>query len=153
MVEADPPQTVRELARLFGVGGSTISRHLNAIGKVKELDKWIPCEPTIGRMLESLNTCYFDNGAFFRQDRDDRRKRILYDDRRRSAQWQDKNERPNETPKPSIHPKKTTMAAWWTMFGIVHYKFLKTGETIIAEKYCAEVEVMHQKLIEKQPAL
>ncbi|VDO84279.1 unnamed protein product [Heligmosomoides polygyrus] len=50
MVEADPRQTVRESAPHFGVDGSPISRHLNAIGKVQKLDRWIPHETlTLGR--------------------------------------------------------------------------------------------------------
>lgn len=57
MVEADPRQTVRELAQHFGVDGSTISRHLNAIGKVKKLDEWIPHELTAGQMLKRHDTC------------------------------------------------------------------------------------------------
>lgn len=32
----------------------------------------------------------------------------------------------------------------------IPYKFLKTG---LSQKYCDEVEMMHQKLIEEQPAL
>lgn len=39
------------------------------------------------------------------------------------------------------------------MAGLVHYKFLKTDEPITAKNYCAEIEVMHKKLIEKRPAL
>lgn len=56
-------------------------------------------------------------------------------------------------PKPSLHPKKTIETVGPTMAGIVHCKFLRSGETITAERYCAEIEVMLQKLMEKQPAL
>jgi len=42
---------------------------------------------------------------------------------------------------------------WWSADGIIHYKFLNPGETITAEKYCHEIDEMHQKLREKHPAL
>ncbi|VDP14384.1 unnamed protein product [Heligmosomoides polygyrus] len=57
MVEADPCQTVEEQAQRFSIDGSTISRHLNAIGRVKKLDKWIPHELTAGQMLKRHDTC------------------------------------------------------------------------------------------------
>ncbi|VDP15116.1 unnamed protein product [Heligmosomoides polygyrus] len=57
IVEADPRQTVNGPAQQFGVDGSTISRHSNAIGKVKKLDKWIPYELTARQMLERHDTC------------------------------------------------------------------------------------------------
>ena len=45
------------------------------------------------------------------------------------------------------------VTVWWSIAGVIHYNFLKPGETITAEKYCREIEVFHQKLSEKQPAL
>ena len=56
-------------------------------------------------------------------------------------------------PKPSLHPKKVMVTVWWSAAGLIHYNFLKPGETITAEKYCSELDVVHQKLSKKQPAL
>ncbi|EYC42682.1 hypothetical protein Y032_0522g2904 [Ancylostoma ceylanicum] len=42
VVEADTPQTPRELAVRFGVSKQTMLDHLNRIGKVKKLDRWVP---------------------------------------------------------------------------------------------------------------
>ncbi|VDO99656.1 unnamed protein product [Heligmosomoides polygyrus] len=57
MVEADPCPTVVELAKHFGVDGSTISRHSDAMGKVKKLDEWIPHElTTAGQILKRHHT-------------------------------------------------------------------------------------------------
>ena len=36
---------------------------------------------------------------------------------------------------------------------MIHYSFLQPGETITAKSYCREIDVMHEKLMKKQPAL
>ncbi|ETN75459.1 hypothetical protein NECAME_12370 [Necator americanus] len=43
-VEANPCQTVRGPAKQHSVNPATISRRVNAIGKVKKMVKWIPRE-------------------------------------------------------------------------------------------------------------
>jgi histone-lysine N-methyltransferase SETMAR len=45
------------------------------------------------------------------------------------------------------------VTVWWSTAGVIHYNFLKPGETITAETYCSEIEIVHQKLSQKQPAL
>ena len=42
---------------------------------------------------------------------------------------------------------------WWSSAGLINHNFMKSGETIIAEKYCREIDEMHQKFTRKQPAL
>ena len=45
------------------------------------------------------------------------------------------------------------VTVWWFSAGLTHYTFIETSKTITAEKYCREVDEMHQKLTHKQPAL
>lgn len=45
------------------------------------------------------------------------------------------------------------VTVWCTKPIIVHYMFLKTEAAITAEKYWTEIEMVHQKVIEKQPVL
>ncbi|XP_035727341.1 histone-lysine N-methyltransferase SETMAR-like [Vespa mandarinia] len=42
---------------------------------------------------------------------------------------------------------------WWNAQGVIHYSFLQPGETITAMSYCREIDVMHEKLMKKQPVL
>ncbi|MBJ3206178.1 hypothetical protein JGB62_24305, partial [Salmonella enterica subsp. enterica serovar Give] len=53
---------------------------------------------------------------------------------------------PKHMPKPTLHPKKIVETLWWCATGIIHYWFLKCGETINAEKYCTQLDAMHDKL-------
>ena len=44
IVEDNPRKTVREIAKELEIDIATVSKHLEAIGKVKKLDKWVPHE-------------------------------------------------------------------------------------------------------------
>ena len=158
MVERDPHVTVRELAEELSVGVATISRHLNDIGKTKKMDKWVPHELTESNrtrryeissalLLRNTNDPFLDRIVTCDE------KWLLYDNRKRSAQWLDRDEPPKQFPKPNAHPKKTMVIVWWTSAGSVHYHFLKPGETVTSEKYCDEVDIMNEKLRKLQPAL
>jgi histone-lysine N-methyltransferase SETMAR len=158
LVEEDPRKTVRELAEDLNVSVGTISGHLKIIGKVKKLDKWVPHELNESQKIRRFEVCSSlllrnKNDPFLKRIITCDEKWILYDNRRRSAQWLDADETPKHMPKPSLHPKKTMVTVWWSMAGVIHYDFLKPGETITAVKYCSEIEAMHQKLAEKHPSL
>ncbi|KAF2355749.1 Transposase type 1 [Trinorchestia longiramus] len=64
---------------------------------------------------------------------------VLYDNRKRSGQWLDRDEPPKHF--------------WWSAIGVIHYSFLGDNETINAERYCNDIAVMHARLSEKRPAL
>ena len=42
--------------------------------------------------------------------------------------------------------KKVMVTVWWSAAGLIHHSFLNPGETITAEKYCRQIDEMHQKL-------
>ena len=51
----DPLPTTQEVAPKLNVNHSTVLQHLKQIGKVKELDKWVPHELT-----ENQKNCHFE---------------------------------------------------------------------------------------------
>lgn len=158
LVEENSRQTVRELSEELGVDAATVSRHLASIGKVKKLDKWVPHE-----LNDSQKNCRYQicSSLLLRNEKDPflgrivtcDEKWILYDNRKRSAQWLDYDELPRHMPKPNLHPKKVMVSVWWSKAGVIHYSFLEPGETITAAKYCREIEIVNQKLLITQPAL
>ena len=42
--------------------------------------------------------------------------------------------------------KNVMMTVWWSAAGLIHHSFLNPGETITAEKYCRQIDEMHQIL-------
>lgn len=158
LVESDPRTTVREISCKVGVSAMTVSNHLRQIGKSKKLDKWIP-----HNLTEKQKLCRFEvSSALLLRNKTDPfldrivtcdEKWIMYDNRRRSAQWIDRHEPPKHFPKPNLHQRKVLITVWWSSKDLIHYKFLKCGQTITSELYCMEIEEMYQKLKCINPAL
>ncbi|XP_065663076.1 histone-lysine N-methyltransferase SETMAR-like [Hydra vulgaris] len=151
LIEADPRKTIREVAEELNVHNSTVDRHLKQIGKSKKLSKWVPhelnenqknrrFEVSSALLLRNKNDSFLDRIVTCDE------KWILYDNRRRSVQWLDRNEAPQHFPKPNLHQKKVMVTVWWSAAGLIHHSFLNPGETITAEKYCQQIDEMHQKL-------
>ena len=158
IVESDPSQSAYELSLKFGVSKQTILTHLAQIGKVKKLDKWVPHELNEKQKQKRLEACLMllsrhKSDPFFNRIVTCDEKWIQYDNRKRSAQWLDKDESPKHTPKRNIHQKKLMVTVWWSSAGVIHYDFMKPGSTITAEIYCNQLDEMMQKLKEKQPRL
>ena len=111
LVEADPRTTVQALAEELNVHPSTVSRHLKQMGKSKKLDKWVPHE-----LNQNQKNCRYEvSSSLLQRNKNDPfldrivtcdEKWILYDNRRRSAQWLDHDEAPKHFPKPKLHQKK-----------------------------------------------
>lgn len=158
LVEADPRTTIRELAEELGVTHPTVLDHLKQLGKTKKLDKWVPHE-----LKENKKNRRFEvSSALILRNKNDPflerivtcdEKWILYDNRRRSAQWLDHDEAPRHFPKRNLHQKKIMVTVWWSAAGLIHHSFLNPGETITAEKYCQQIDIMHQKLRQQRPVL
>lgn len=157
-VEADTSQTTRELAARFDVTIPTILNHLKQIGKVKKLDRWVPHELNERQKRNRFEACLsllsrHKGEPFLHRIITCDEKWILFDNRKRSAQWLDKDEVPKHTPKPNIHQKKLMVSVWWSSAGVIHYSFMRTGQSITADVYCNQLDEMMRELGIKQPRL
>lgn len=158
LVETDPSQTVRGMAEELGVSVHAVWNGLKRVGKVKKLDKWVPHDLNDRQKCSRFEVC---SSLLLRNQNDpflDRiitcdEKWILYDNRRRSGQWLDIHEPPRHFPRVKTHQKKTMVTVWWSAAGVIHYNFLQPGQTITAESYCDELDEMHRKMRQQQPAL
>ncbi|KAF2347908.1 Transposase type 1 [Trinorchestia longiramus] len=111
VVEQNPRQSVGKMSQTLGVSIATVSRHLNIIGKVKKLDKWVPHELNENQKLRRFEMCSM---LSLRNTNDPSldwivtcdEKWVLYDNRKRSGQWFDRDEPPKHFPKPMLHQKK-----------------------------------------------
>lgn len=158
LVESNTQITVREAADKLKISIATVSRKLKKIGKVKKMDKWVPHDLNEIQKIQRYQICF---SLIQRHKFEPILSRIitcdekwmLYDNRKRSAQWLNKNDSPKQVPKPNLNRKKTMVTVWWCSVGVIHYNFLKSGETMKGETYCAEIDKMHEKLCQKMPAL
>ncbi|KAF2353244.1 Transposase type 1 [Trinorchestia longiramus] len=122
------------------------------------LDKWVPRELNENQKLRRLEVCSMislrnTNDPFLDRIVTCDEKWVLYDNRKRSRQWLDRDEPPKHFPKPMLHQKKIMVTVWWSAIGVIHYSFLEVNETINAARYCNDLAVMHARLSEKRPAL
>lgn len=157
-VEANPETSTRVLAAGLGVTPMTVSRHLAEIGKTKKMQKWVPHDLTDDQKIARFVTCSnllvrLKNEPFIDRIITCDEKWLLYDNRKRGYVWVDKHAPPSTFPKPNLHPKKILLSVWWCCKGLIHYSFLQPGQTITADSYCRDLELMHQKLQTFWPAL
>ena len=71
---------------------------------------------------------------------------IFYDNRRGLAQWLDRDKAPHHFPNPKNYQKHIMVTVWWFAAGLIHYSYLNPGEAITTEKYCEQIDEMHQKI-------
>lgn len=143
-VEADPRQSLRELAEKFGCSHVTIGNHLHAIGKVNRHGKWVPHELTENNLRQRLLICSSllsraKRSAFFDTIVTSDEKWILYDNPHRKSQWLDKGEPPIPTPKADSHGNKVLLCVWWNTRGLVYFELLTPTQTVTADLYTQQL--------------
>nr|XP_012143994.1 PREDICTED: histone-lysine N-methyltransferase SETMAR-like [Megachile rotundata] len=99
VVEANQSETTCELAARYEVTIPTILSHLKAIGKVKKLDWWVPHELNERQQRNRFEVCCslvsrLKGDPFLHRIVTCDEKRKLFDNRKRSAQWLDKDGAP-----------------------------------------------------------
>ena len=140
-----------EVAKELNIVHSVVIQHLKQIGKVKNLDKWVPHDLTENQKnhcLEVSSALMLCNSyePFFDQIVVCYEKWILYNNWQQPAQWLDWEDALKHFPKPNVHQKIVMVTVWWSAAGLIHYSFLSPGETVTFEKYAQQIDVMHQKL-------
>ena len=158
VMEADPRQSAAVLAARFKVSKRTMLTHLEKIGTVKKLDKWIPHLLTDEQKRRRVDACLslltrHENEPFLDRIVTCDEKWIRYDNLRRSYQWVNQDEPGCQYPKQTIHVKKLMLSVWWTSPGVIHYSFMKPGTSITADVYCQQLEEMMREMAAKQPKL
>nr|BAA23532.1 transposase [Bombyx mori] len=159
IVEADQSQSTSEIVAGFGVSDKTVLIHLKQIGKVKKLERWVPHELSESNLQTRIDCCvtllnrHYNEGILNRINTCDE-KGVLYDNRKRLSQWLNPGDPAKSYPKRKLTQKKLLVSVWWTSIAsVVHYSFLKSGQTITADIYCQQLQTMKEELAAKQPRL
>lgn len=153
-VDADPYLTTRELAQRFGCSHVTIQNHLQEIGKVHKLGRWVPHRLSADHKMQRLvvassllSMC--KRGGFWDSILTNDEKWISYDNSSRHGQWLDKDQPSLATPKPGRFEKKVLLCIWWNTRGPVYYELLKSGESVDSKRYCQQLERVNKELVRR----
>uniref|UniRef100_A0A1I7X3J3 Mariner Mos1 transposase n=1 Tax=Heterorhabditis bacteriophora TaxID=37862 RepID=A0A1I7X3J3_HETBA len=127
------------------------------MAKSKKLEKWVPHELNeYQKKNHRYEICCASlsqkNYPFFNRTVTSDEKWILYDNQRCSVRWLDRGEALKHFPKAKLYQKKVLATVWRSINGIIHYN-LDSGEAITVEKYCQEIDKIHQEQQRLRPAL
>ncbi|GFU11639.1 hypothetical protein NPIL_449411 [Nephila pilipes] len=77
----------------------------------------------------------------------------MYNNRRRLAQWLDRDEAPKQFSNPILHQKKIIVTDWCSGNVINDYNFSKLGKTITSKMYCKEIDKNVPKTSKFMPSI
>ncbi|CAD5205723.1 unnamed protein product [Bursaphelenchus okinawaensis] len=121
------------------------------MGMVKKLDKWVPHNLT--DLQKAKRRCASEkllqrckNEEFLDRIVTIEEKWISFNNTRRSTSWCKRGEAPKPVPKPELHEKKLMVTVWWCSSGVIQYDFMKPGQSITADTYCAQIDKLRHNL-------
>ena len=155
LIEEDPRQTLRSLARELGCSYATIERHLIDLGKTWRYGYWVPHELTDQQFQNRVDSClelltHHRTLDWLTNLVTGDEKWVTYVNHRRRRQWLGPGEKGEPTPKPELHPIKVMLSVWWGTRGIIYWELLPTGTTVTADVYCRQLDMVAQSLKGKQ---
>lgn len=161
LLQEDPKQTTRELAKKMDYSPQTVLNHLNTMGKVQKLGAWVPHELSQSNKDHRIKVCasllarhrlaFQQHRPFLRLIVTGDEKWCLYVNMKQRKEWVCKNDKASPRVKPAIHSRKTMLCVWWNMDGIVHFELLERNKTINAQLYIEQLQRLHVELERKYP--
>lgn len=158
LLEENPALSVEELAIKLSSNHTTVHRHLQQLGKVPKLGKWVPHELSESNRKSRVDICSSLHSRELISPFLDRlvtgdEKWIFYRNVKRRKQWLGKREKAQPQPRRELHGKKVLLSIWWDCKGVIHFELLPPNATINAQVYCQQLERLNQALKKKRPAL
>ena len=149
--------TVEELTEVNS-SLSTVYRHLQVLGIVSKLGKWVPNELTENHQHQRVNICTAvhscqKNSPFLNCLVTGDEKWILYKNVKCQHQWVSAGEQLRPQLKQDLHSCKVLLSVWWNMFGVIHFKILPPNQTITAQSYCDQLDRLNEMLKKKRSSL
>ena len=140
-------------------GPLIVIQHLKQIGKVENLDNWLPHELTTNQ-----SNCHFEKCClllFYATTMNHfligwwcATKSGFYatiDNQWWPAQLLNREETSKHFPKPNLYQKMVMVTVWWSAAALIHYSFLNPGETFTSEKHAQQINETQWKLQYLQP--
>jgi len=157
LLETNPRQTTRELAKQLGCSHTTVESHLHALGKIRKYGSWVPHELSANEKLRRVSACvsllsHHQKSSFLERIVTGDQKWVLYINIGRKKQWLNPGQKPLTDVKADLHPKKVLLCIWWDLKGVLYYELLDNA-TITAEVYAHQLQRVQEALLEKRPTL
>ena len=174
IIRADPLVVTGEAAEELNANHSMLIRYLKQTGKVKKLKKWMThmlCAKSLQSDSEIQRTLAHQvphgNCASWAKARKKKNPKLwsvhlllLYTTMNHFLirLWHVTSYMTTGddqlSAKPNLHQKEvTTVTVWWSATRLIHCSFLNPSKTMTFEKHAQQINEMHQKLQQLQPAL
>lgn len=156
LLAEDSSLSAVDLAKVLSVDQSTVNRRLHAMGKVLKQGHWVPHELTEAHRERRFDTC---NSLLSRQNKKSflwkivtgDEKWIYYDNPTRKGEWVDRGQATSSTPQRNIHGHKLLLCIWWDQKGVLYYELLRPNQTITAERYCQQLQLLSEQIVQQRP--
>ncbi|CAD5230885.1 unnamed protein product [Bursaphelenchus okinawaensis] len=115
------------------------------MGYVKKLEKWVPHNLSNEQKKKRKEAAQkllvrAKNPHFWDQIVTSDEKWVCYNNKRRSRRWTCRGQPASHFAKPDLRQKKLMLTGWWCSRGLIHYSYLKHGQTITANTYCEQID-------------
>lgn len=156
LLDEDDGQTQQQLADRLNVDRSTISRRLQAMGKILKVGRWVPHELTERQQENRKNTCEillsrYKRKSFLHRIVTGDEKWIYFENPKRKRSYVDPGQPAQSTARANRFGKKALLCIFWDQSGIVWYELLKQGETVSGPIYQRQLADLNRALREKRP--
>lgn len=150
LIHDDPRQSTRALGHAMDCDHTTVSRHLEKMGKVQKLGAWVPhtlkeCHKNqrvsiSASLLARHQSAVQQHQSFLSRIVTGDEKWCLYVNLKHKKAWVSPQKQPQPRVKPEVHQCKILLCVWWDQVGVIHYEMLPKKQTINAELYCEQLK-------------
>lgn len=146
------------MAFKLGIHQTTALDHIKRLGFVSKLSVWVPHELSEKNLMDRISVCSSNLARHKREPFLDRlvtgdEKWIVYKNVVRKRAYVYSGETPPSMSKAGVHQKKVMLCCWWDRKGVVYYELLKENETVNADRYCSQLDVLNTEIQRKRPSL
>jgi len=146
------------LSAKLGVAQRTVVRHLKAIGKVNKRCREVPHDLTenqANRRVETYRTLLENprDDRFIRQIVTSDEKWFYFSNPDKRNQWLDIDQVAQSVQKTERFLKKVLLCISWNFEEVIHFELIPNGVAVDADLYCAQLDRMFVKLLQKYPSL
>jgi histone-lysine N-methyltransferase SETMAR len=156
LVEEDNRLSTADIAARLACSYNTAAVHLETLGLVRKLGRWIPHKLTTDQRVTRVAISQhllsqIPRKEFLESIVTGDETWVKYSNSIRKGQLVGRFEQVEPEPKGDMHPKKQMLSVWWDFKGIIYWELLKPGTTITAEVYSAQLHRLRDAINRERP--